>query len=397
MAGLTPLFLSIHRGNDILLKEIMTNGGNIEDVNYIGRTPLMQAIVCCCMKEDPEVRICYKGIISNMIECFNAKVGNLGDADVMETPLICIIKELPTPLPTDWKHRIQDIKEIIDLLLKHGADINEVSNAGFTMLHVLCDIICKTQQTGSLLDLFGSLIEYGANLSIPSHRGQSVLGMCIIKYNRQPTKFYNFLQKLGASLVRQEIDAVFVEWAQCPGFRKSFDMIQYKNHITQPAIDSAYETAFFKDGKLFHLLKEHFPKTTIAEKVASEALLTLENYSKQFGFALEFDSFNGLYIHSNGNSLLHSIVDRLEKYPKYKDAHARDDAYNVLCKGAPLEHKDTQGKTPLQKLFLSSKGKRLPNFEALFIRRESRLGGSWGGAHARQGPRDLVEKAEEGS
>ncbi|EHK23481.1 ankyrin repeat protein, partial [Trichoderma virens Gv29-8] len=137
MAGLTPLFLSIHRGNDILLKEIMTNGGNIEDVNYIGRTPLMQAIVCCCMKEDPEVRICYKGIISNMIECFNAKVGNLGDADVMETPLICIIKELPTPLPTDWKHRIQDIKEIIDLLLKHGADINEVSNAGFTMLHVL--------------------------------------------------------------------------------------------------------------------------------------------------------------------------------------------------------------------------------------------------------------------
>ncbi|KAF3068102.1 hypothetical protein CFAM422_008255 [Trichoderma lentiforme] len=351
MAGFTPLFFSLECGNEIAFKEIMANGGNIENVNQAGRTPLMQAIIHYCSSEDEEMQERYKEIIEHMIETCNAKVGNLNDANVLETPLICAIKAIPTPLPVDRKYIIRNVDEMVKLLTDHGADINELSNTGFTLLHVLCEAICNAKQPGPLLGLFNTLVEKGANPNIPSHNARSILGTCIIKYHRKPTKFYNILLKLDASLVAQEVGAVFAEWAASYGFPEPFDMVQYKDHVTQSAIDALYETAFAEDDKLFRLLQEHFPYTTIAERVASEALLTLENYSKPFDFALELECFNGRYIHCNGNSLLHSIVDRLEKYPKYKDIDARIDAYNVLCRDASLERKDSQGKTPLQKLY----------------------------------------------
>ncbi|KAL6697736.1 ankyrin repeat-containing domain protein [Trichoderma pleuroticola] len=356
MAGLTPLFFSLDCGNEIAFKEIMANGGNIEDVNQTGRTPLMQAIIHYCSSEDGEMQERYKEMIEHMIETCNAKVGGFSNVGVLETPLICAIKAIPTPLPVDRKYIISNVSELVNLLIGHGADINELSNTGFTLLHVLCDVMGKTLPTGSLFELFESLVEKGADLNIPSHNAQSILGTCIIKYNCHPTKLYNRLLELGASLVAQEVDIVFAKWAGFPNLRKIFDMPEYKDykdHVTQPAIDAAYRIAFARDDKLFQLLKEHFPKTTIAEMVASEALLSLENHVKPFHFALELKCFNGRYIHSNGNNLLHSIVDRLEKYPKYRDTDARADAYHVLCRGTPheLEREDSQGKTPLQKLF----------------------------------------------
>ncbi|KAL6815795.1 ankyrin repeat-containing domain protein [Trichoderma sp. SZMC 28013] len=366
-AGLTPIVFSLECGNEIVFKEIMANGGNIEDLDQTGRTPLMQAIKHYCNNKDEEVRQRYWKIIKYMIGTCNAKVGNFGDFGVMETPLICAIKAIPTPLPVNVRHIIRDVDEIISLLVGHGADINEVSNEGFTLLHTLCDIICNTKHTGPLLDFFERLVKAGANPNIPSHNGQSVLGVCIINYGHQPTKFYNNLLKHGASLVPQEVDTVFVQWAaSSPGFRKSLKMAPYKAHITQSAIDAAYEIAFDQDDQLFEVLEKYFPKTTIAERVASEALLTLDNYFKRFDCALSLECFDGGYIHSNGNSLLHSIVDRLEKYPKYKDKDARNDAYNVLLQGANLECEDAQGKTPLRKL-LDLRSKRNCPILRLFL------------------------------
>ncbi|KAL7910980.1 ankyrin repeat-containing domain protein [Trichoderma velutinum] len=366
MAGLTPLFFSLDYCNEIAFKEIMTNGGNIEDINQTGRTPLMQAIIYYCNNKDEDVRQRYREIIEYMIETCNAKVGNLGDVGVMETPLICAIKAIPTPLPADWKHLIRRVSEIIDLIISHGADINELSNTGLTLLHILCGMICNTKQPGPLIDLFNCLVGKGADPNIPSHNARSILRTCIIKYHRQPTKFYNLLLKLDASLVAQEVDTVFAEWAGSHGFRKTFDMAQYKDLVTQSAIDSAYKIAFAGDDDLFESLKGHFPETTIAERVASEALLTLEKYSKTFEFALKLKCFNVHYIHSNGNSLLHSIVERLERNPKYKDAQARDDAYRVLFRGVIHERKDSQGKTPLQKLLDLRKERDCPIFR-LFL------------------------------
>ncbi|KAL7960695.1 ankyrin repeat-containing domain protein [Trichoderma compactum] len=353
MAGLTPLFFSLDCGNEIAFKEIMANGGNIENVNQTGRTPLMQAIIHYCSSEDKEMQERYKEIIDHMIETCNAKVGGFSNVGVLETPLVCAIKAVPTPLPVGWKYIISNVGDLVNLLIGHGADINELSNAGFTLLHVLCDVICKTQQTGSLLGLFENLIKKGADLNIPSHNAQSILGTCIIKYGCHPTRFYTRLLELGALLVAQEVDTVLAEWAGSSSFRKNFDITLCKDHATQPAIDAAYGIAFAGDDKLFQLLKEHFPKTTIAERVASQALLSFENYSKPFKSALQLKGFNGRYIHSNGNNLLHSIVDRLKKYPKYKDTNAKKDAYNVLCRATSfeLEREDSQGKTPLQKLF----------------------------------------------
>ncbi|KAL7951377.1 ankyrin repeat-containing domain protein [Trichoderma barbatum] len=198
LQGATPLFFSLERGNEVVLQEIMANGGNIEDVNEVGRTPLMQAITHYCRGETPEIRKQYKGIIEYLIKSCNAKVGNLGDARVRETPLICTITNVHLPVPARWKRAIADIRRIITLLLEHGADPNEISNRGFTLLHTLCDIICRHKHTGGLLDLFGRLVEDGADLNIPFPNGQSVLEVCITRYNCRPAKFYKLLLKLDA-------------------------------------------------------------------------------------------------------------------------------------------------------------------------------------------------------
>ncbi|KKO99822.1 hypothetical protein THAR02_08072 [Trichoderma harzianum] len=387
-AGLTPIVFSLDCGNEIVFKDIMANGGDIESLDPTGRTPLMQAIKHYCNNKDENMRQRYMKIIKYMLGTCNAKVGNLDDPGVMETPLICAIKAIPTPLPVDWKHINRGVNDIIDLLVGHGADINEISNAGFTFLHALCDIICNTKHTGPLIDLFDRLVKAGADPNIPSDNSQSVLGVCIIKHGRQPIKFFNRLLKLCASLVAQEVDTVFVQWAASHSFRKSFEMTPYMDHITQSAIDAAYEIAFAGDDDLFGVLEESFPKTTIAEKVASEALLTLENYSKPFYFALRLDCFDGGYIHINGNSLLHSIVDRLEKYPKYKDIDARNDAYNVLLRGADFEHEDSQGKTPLRKI-LDLRSKRNCTTLRLFL---SDVKADWEEATQQCGRRELTAK-----
>ncbi|KAH0529603.1 hypothetical protein TsFJ059_004325 [Trichoderma semiorbis] len=366
----------------------MANGGNIEGLDQTGRTPLMQAIKHYCNNKDEDIRQRYMKIIKYMIGTCNAKVGNLDDIGVMETPLICAIKAIPTPLPVDWKHIAQGVNDIINLLISHGADINEISNAGFTLLHALCDIICNTKHTGPLIDLFEKLVKAGANPNIPSDNSQSVLGVCIIKHGRQPIKFFNRLRKVRASLVAQEVDTVFVQWAASHSFRKSFKMSPYRKHISQSAIDAAYEIAFAPDDELFGVLEEYFPKTTIAERVASEALLTLENYSKPFNFALRLECFDGGYIHINGNSLLHSIVDRLEKYPKYKDIDARTDAYNVLLQGADLDQEDSQGKTPLRKI-LDLRSKRNCTILRLFL---SDVKADWEEAVQQCGRRELTVK-----
>lgn len=391
-AGLTPIVFSLDCGNEIVFRDIMANGGNIEGLDPTGRTPLMQAIKHYCNNKDEGIRQRYMKIITYMIRICNAKVGKLDDIGVMETPLICAIKAIPTPLPVDWKHINRGVNDIIDLLVGHGADINEISNAGFTFLHALCDIICNTKHTGPLIDLFERLVKAGADPNIPSDNSQSVLGVCIIKHGRQPIKFFNRLRKVGASLVAQEVDTVFVQWAaSSPSFRKSFKMSPYRHHISQSAIDAAYEIAFAQDDELFEVLEKHFPKTTIAERVASEALLTLENYSKPFNFALRLECFDGGYIHINGNSLLHSIVDRLEKYPKYKDIDARTDAYDVLLRGADLEHEDSQGKTPLRKI-LDLRSKRNCTILRLFL---SDVKADWEEAAQQCGRKELTAKERE--
>ncbi|KAL6870473.1 ankyrin repeat-containing domain protein [Trichoderma novae-zelandiae] len=347
----TPLFLALRHRNWKALGELMANGANVESLNQCGRSLLTQAITYRFTSQDPGARQRYDEFVAHLIRSGAAKISNYGSQEVWETPLTCSIKAIPA-IPAEYKRATQDVGAMIDLLLEHGADVNEISNEGITMLHALCDVICRGNNGGGLVEIFGQRVESGADVTIPFPSGRSVLGTCILKHNQRPPKFFKLLLELHAPLVPQEVDAVFVKWAQSSSLRKTLNgyLPQYRQHVSQTAIDSVYGTVLGNDEALFNLLKEHLPRTTIAERFASETLLGRETHFKWFHLVLGMKGFDGSYIHKDGNGLLHCIIHRLENNPNYKDLQARDDASEVLWRGALPSHRNARGKTPLQAL-----------------------------------------------
>lgn len=348
--GKTPLFTALHHGHYDMLVDIIANGGDIEEVSGFGRTPLIQAITYYYMGMSPDVRKKYREYIGYLVKVCHANVGKHPDVRVAQTPLTAAI----TAMPTDYNPTTREVRPIIDLLLEHGADINEATNHGFTILHVLGRAICQRKLTGALLDVFESLVERGADLSMPLPDGRSILGACIVDYHCEPSKFYRLLLKSGASIVPQEVNSVFKRWAAVPKIRRAldFDIFEYSKSVSQREINAAYLIAINRgDDKLFEVMQSHFPRTTIAEEIAIEALIVDENHTRRFNAALKFDDFNGDYMDENGASLLHAIIDRLKGPHRYKITQAINDARAVLLRGASLEQRDRQGKTPIDRLW----------------------------------------------
>ncbi|KAL6893216.1 ankyrin repeat-containing domain protein [Trichoderma longibrachiatum] len=284
----TPLFLALRHQNGRALKKLIVNGANIEALNEFGRTLLTQAIRFRFTSRDAQARQWYNGVAEQLVKSRKSKVSNYGLQEAWETPLTCTIKALED-VPTEYKRAAQDAGAMLSLLQKHGANINEISNEGITVLHALCGAICRESNSSKLLDIFRQCLGNGADLSIPCASGRSVLGTCILKYNQRPARFLKLLLELHAPLAPQEVDAVFVKWARSSCLRKLFD-------------------------------------------------------------DLDLQDFDGGYIAMDGSSLLHCIVHRLDKSPNYKDLQAVGDACELLLRGANPNQTNARGQTPLQTL-----------------------------------------------
>ncbi|KAL7805826.1 ankyrin repeat-containing domain protein [Trichoderma aethiopicum] len=347
----TPLFLALRNQNGRALKNLIVNGANIETLNEFGRTLLTQAIRFRFTSRDAQARQWYNGVAEQLVKSRKSKISNYGPQEAWETPLTCTIKALED-VPTEYKRALQDAGEMLGLLQKHGANLNERSNEGITVLHALCDAICRESNNSKLLDIFRQCVGNGADLSIPFTSGRSVLGTCILKHNERPPRFFKLLMELHAPLAPQEIDAVFIKWALSSSLRKSFDdyVQRYQSQVSQIALDSMYASVLGIDVAAFKQLNSHFPRPTIAERFASEALRGCWRQMKWFRLTLGIQGFDGGYIDLNGNSLLHYIVYRLVKKPAYKDSQARGDARELLLRGANPCQTNARGQTPLQAL-----------------------------------------------
>ncbi|KAH0493052.1 hypothetical protein TgHK011_007975 [Trichoderma gracile] len=348
----TPLFLALHHQNGIALKQLIVNGANIEALNEFGRTLLTQAIHFRFTSSEERARHWYHGVAEQLIKSRKSRISNYGPQGAWETPLTCTIKAIEE-IPAEYKKATKDVEAMIDLLLKYGADINERSNEGSTMLHALCDAICgESNGINGLLRIFRQCVDNGADLTNPDTSGRSLLGNCILRYDQHPPRFLKLLLELHAPLMPREVDAIFVRWAQSPSLRKLFDDYaqEYQSQVSQIAIDSMYACVLGNDEAAFKQLQEHFPQTTVAASFASEILRGPLSRAKWFKLALGVQGFDGKYINDEGNSLLHCIVDRLDKKRKYKDLQARDDAWELLRRGAIPNQTNARGQTPLQAL-----------------------------------------------
>jgi hypothetical protein len=362
--GDAPLSMAMRRSNLDLIKDIITNGGNVEGVSDIGTTPLIQAIKCFISGKTPEIRKEYMDLIRYLVEVCNASVGRHSDTRVFQTPLGCAARGFTNDLQfVTWKNSTKDISSIINLLLDHGADINERPEHGYSLLNVLCWVISQrkkknkqsknTLDNGAFLELFKELvIKRGADVNALLPSGSSMLAACIVKFGREPLPFFQTLLKLNAKLTDDEINPIFKMWVTNRSLRNTdppFNMLVYSKGITQESVDFAYRACINGEENIFKMLQDHFPRSKIPQKIAAVALIQDDDL-KRFSSAMRFENLKGSYIHTDGNNFLHLIVKRLETFPSYKPSQAIANARDVLLLGASIGARNENGETASDKL-----------------------------------------------
>ncbi|KAL7918781.1 ankyrin repeat-containing domain protein [Trichoderma austrokoningii] len=361
--GETPLSTAMRHNNVDLIKDIIANGGDVEVVSEIGTTPLIQAIKCFNNERNFANRRKYMELIRSLVKDCNAGVGKHSDPRVSETPLTCAVMSLTNDFQCiAWKNAINEVQQIINLLLDHGADVNEKSSRGYTILGALCWVIFQRKQANNkqmncdgFLKLFKELVnERGADVNVRLPSGSSILGACILKFRREPLSFFQTLLELNAKLTHEEINPIFMLWVKKSNLRNPkhpLNILEYSNDITQDSIDFAYRACLNGEDKLWDMLQSHFPHSTVPQEIAAEALVKDDNL-KRFYNALRFKNFDGSYIDADGDSFLHLIVIRLERVVGYGASRAVADAKQVVKLGASVEATDKDGLTASHRLLL---------------------------------------------
>ncbi|PON30380.1 hypothetical protein TGAM01_v200820 [Trichoderma gamsii] len=364
--GDAPLSMAMRHSNFDLIRDLIANGADVEAVSEFGTTPLIQAITCFNKGKTRDIRKQYMELIHFLVKTCNAGVGKHSDDRVLHTPLACAATGLTNDLQhITWRNGIKDTSAIINLLLDQGADVNAEPNRGYSLLGVLCGVISqrkkerkekKKEEGGNgagFLEFFEELvIERGADVNALLPSGSSILGACIVKYRREPLAFFQSLLGLNARLAHHEINPVFKLWVTNGSLRNTkppLNMLEYSQDITQDSIDFAYRACLNGEEKIWDMLQSHFPHSTAPQEIAAEALIRDDNL-RRFSNTLRFKNFDGSYIHTDGNSFLHLIVRRLQKFPNYKTSQAVANAKVLLQMNASINSTDKDGETALDKL-----------------------------------------------
>lgn len=189
-AGSTALHLAVIHQNEAAVSVLLENGADVSVANAVLSTPLHLA----CMNEsrlafmfsrnksfDVEILTPSRHIIEMLLK-YNAEVDAL-DAHG-RTPLFVACSNITLPSRRDAIGTLSGTKErldrgdpnVVDLLLKHGANVHTRSSLGLLPLHEAC----KTSSSGphSMVSIVSKLLDYGSPVNAGSKDGTPLHVAC---------------------------------------------------------------------------------------------------------------------------------------------------------------------------------------------------------------------------
>ncbi|PHH59155.1 hypothetical protein CDD81_3686 [Ophiocordyceps australis] len=356
-AGYAPLHIAVKNGNPTALKKLIKLGANVDVQCTLGRTPLMMAIQECTIHESVDSRRVMFEIIQFLLDC-NANVSHTSHR-VQETPLICVMEE---PI-TYWSSaQCQCLVTIIDLLVEYGADLNQRSFGGKTLLHHVCLQLFHAKHTGGLKKILTHIMKKGADINMPLRGGMTMLRYCISNFMSVSPSHLRLMCQLGADIGEHEVEGVLAEWIDCRKMRHETQVSKvlkhHAEHISDSAAYEAYQKAFDQANvDLVGQLTAILPSPADASELVAIALSKPNLELLNMAVPLPFDAN---YTWKNGKSYLHIIVDKLTNEKLYKEDQAIDEATFFVKEGTSLAIKDKNGMDAIQ--MANKKRERHPMF-----------------------------------
>ena len=165
--GLTPLLQAINLGDIESVQALIKAGANVnretDTTLFIARTPLALAVL-----------MGYKGMTETLLR-FHADA-NQPDKNGNTPLIIAVTRQFAPTVFGTIDEQAEDVRregqEILELLIKNGADINKSNNLGFTPLHRACFI-------GSNSVWVELLLKFGADVTRLDNRAKTPLHLAI--------------------------------------------------------------------------------------------------------------------------------------------------------------------------------------------------------------------------
>ncbi|VUC30597.1 unnamed protein product [Clonostachys rosea] len=337
----SALHVALRQRNASMFETLVDKGADLNlQTHDLGNAPIHTAIIRCYEADLPQ-----RKVYQNFVELLVNKGADLNKATLKGfTPLMTLVEAAEW----DWKLSHRNMKQLADLFLAKGCNVNRMASGGETFVNLLLERIWQKNGNPSLEALLGEVIDKGANLNIPLPNDKSIAKAFVIDSEKCP-RLAKLLVEKGARINDGEVDDVFLRCFKNPRVYKRYEIIKdEKSLVSQDTIDAAYVYAVeSKDQKKVDELRNTWGfspsnANTLVRIALQDPKRTLMR------FVLELD-FNANTMYRESGSYLHCVVRKIDK-GGYTEKVAIDNAKALIEKGTRVLEKDSEGKTAIQRL-----------------------------------------------
>ncbi|UNI17457.1 hypothetical protein JDV02_003798 [Purpureocillium takamizusanense] len=364
----TPLHIAIQRDNEAGFNQLLDHGANVNAATILGCTPLHEAIRRRCQSFMPNTRIPKRSYITHLLEA-GADPNAVSRAGHADTPLMCTLRVDHY----SWDNRhIKDVEAVMEMLIKHGARINDRGFSGRTIIHRLDEKISSSMLSpipsfdSSSERLLAFLVNLGGDVNERTYTSSTILSDLVLRTygtSLHTTQiwpsikgYFKTLLELGARVPPNDAENVFQAWLDYQPLRTvDIDVFaQCGEFLSQDFIDATYLRIVQRaDTKLWYAISGRLRPPTNA----SVLVATIFQQEEQQGThplwhpIRDTLSFDPAYVtEETRETYLHLLVRKLRCGGYTRPSLALKDARLFAERGVPLSARDSDGKTVVQRL-----------------------------------------------